>query len=93
MTNWRNKEWMQRARCANGDGPDFFDRSPDVVVEAKAFCVRCPVWMHCLNYAIRVIDADCGEKVALDRGVWGGMDGSERVRIRRARANAVREET
>jgi hypothetical protein len=85
-----NREWQWRARCVDG-GPDFFDKSEEAVAIAKAFCEPCPVRAECLEFAIVEVDGGCSEKIALDRGVWGGMDGGERVRIRRARANATRE--
>jgi WhiB family redox-sensing transcriptional regulator len=39
---------------------------------AKAICVRCPVRLQCLGYALQA-----GE----DHGIWGGLNEIERSRL------------
>lgn len=72
--------WEKEAACKNS--PDI---DPDAffpvkihgheAFEAKRFCLsRCPVTEECLAYAL---------EQNIQYGVWGGLDGDERKRLRR----------
>lgn len=68
--------WRESAACAGTDNARFFpagDEDPHVA-EAKAVCAACPVRDECLQYALSTNQTE---------GVWGGMTGSERRRLRR----------
>jgi hypothetical protein len=76
--------WMRRGRCSQSDviAPDFFALDEEGIAEAKAFCVPCPVRQQCLEFAMTDIDSSMIDQKASEMGVYGGMDGSERLRIR-----------
>ncbi len=72
-------DWMEAGACTNTDD-DFFptDRrgrqghpSP-LELNALAICARCPVRLHCRDYAIE-------ERIA--HGIWGGTTELDRRRI------------
>ncbi|MEV6177209.1 WhiB family transcriptional regulator [Streptomyces sp. NPDC052016] len=71
--------WRERAACLHED-PDLFfpigNTGPTLhqIDEAKAVCGRCPVVEQCLEWAVRVGQAD---------GIWGGMTESERRALTR----------
>ena len=67
--------WVDRAAC-HGAGDLFLD--PTHTTTAKATCARCPVTDACLTYALDNV----GETE--DLGVWGGLTGPERRRLRLA---------
>ena len=54
----------------------FFPAGEDeiLVALARAICEACPVMDECLRYALATNQTE---------GVWGGMTGSERRRLRR----------
>jgi len=72
---------MLDAVC-RADPPERYFPSSGVGVEiAKRTCNRCPVRVHCLEYALAH---------RIDHGVWGGCSERERRRIlRRRRALAA----
>jgi WhiB family transcriptional regulator, redox-sensing transcriptional regulator len=45
-------------------------------MKARAICVSCPVRVQCLDYAL---------KNSVKHGIWGGLNGEERLRERRRR--------
>ncbi|MFE0453672.1 WhiB family transcriptional regulator [Streptomyces sp. NPDC058914] len=71
--------WRERAACLHED-PDLFfpigNTGPTLhqIDAAKAVCGRCPVVEQCLEWAVRVGQAD---------GIWGGMTESERRALTR----------
>jgi WhiB family redox-sensing transcriptional regulator len=71
-----DEDWREDAACV-GSGTDFFfpvaDEDPKVEV-AKQVCEGCPVQDECLAYALSTNQTE---------GVWGGMTGNERRRLRR----------
>ena len=68
--------WQKQASCL-GTHPDlFFPKSGVSHKEAKAVCQSCPVRQDCLDFAIVA-----GEEF----GIWGGLNGKQRQRVRRAR--------
>ncbi|MDQ3781538.1 MAG: WhiB family transcriptional regulator [Actinomycetota bacterium] len=74
---WEPDEgWRDQAACAGSDLELFFPVGEDAesVAPAKAICAICPVREDCLNYAISTNQPE---------GVWGGMTGPERRRLRR----------
>jgi WhiB family transcriptional regulator, redox-sensing transcriptional regulator len=71
--------WRSRGACLTADPELFFPISASGAGQqqerlAKAVCNRCPVRDHCLRFALRTNQA---------HGVWGGLDESERLRLRR----------
>lgn len=74
-------DWWSQAACLREDPELFFPvgtRGPAViqVEEAKEVCRRCFVRAQCLEWALAG---------GPDHGVWGGLDASERSRLKRAR--------
>ncbi len=59
----------------------FFPVIDDEAGPAKAVCASCPVRLECLEYAIQTRQDD---------GVWGGLDETERKRLRRRRQQVAR---
>jgi WhiB family redox-sensing transcriptional regulator len=75
----RSRSWTDSAVCRNVDTDLFFpvgtnQEATEQTVAAKAICATCPVRTSCLEYALATNQAD---------GVWGGLDESERLAIRR----------
>lgn len=74
---WEPEEnWRADAACS-GIGTEIFfpvTEDPEASAQAKAVCATCPVQETCLQYALATNQTD---------GVWGGLDGNERRRLRR----------
>jgi WhiB family redox-sensing transcriptional regulator len=68
--------WRANAACRDLAIDVFFpvDESEEAALPAKAICATCPVADDCLQYALATNQAE---------GVWGGLDASERRRMRR----------
>lgn len=67
-------KWMDNAACRGEDIALFYPDTPGTrAVEAKRFCVVCPVREPCLQQALTN-----GEF-----GVWGGTTDEDRRRLRR----------
>lgn len=72
--------WMTDAACRGQDTDIFYaphtsERARRLYeAHAKQLCRGCPVRDDCLSYALRVNEPD---------GVWGGLNLSERQRLRR----------
>lgn len=74
---WEPDEgWREQAACGGADAAIFFPAGEDeaLVGAARAICARCPVSDECLRYALATNQTE---------GIWGGMTGSERRRLRR----------
>ncbi len=69
-------EWRKDAACSGSDADLFFPIGEDesLAAPAKAICAACPVQEQCLQYALATNQTE---------GVWGGMTGPERRRLRR----------
>jgi WhiB family transcriptional regulator, redox-sensing transcriptional regulator len=75
-------DWRSQGRCLDEDPELFFPighAGPALlqVAEAKAVCATCQVREVCLEWSL---------EEGLDHGVWGGLDGDERRRLRRLAA-------
>lgn len=68
--------WREAAACAGTDNELFFPVGDEDsrAEQAKEICAGCPVLDECLQYALSTNQTE---------GVWGGMTGSERRRLRR----------
>ena len=68
--------WRQHAACNGADLSLFFPAGEEKTLTAPALkvCAGCPVKQACLDYAIETNQTD---------GVWGGMTGPDRRRLRR----------
>lgn len=72
-------DWMDNALCREiGDKP-FFSDDPALTKKAQRICLRCPVIIECLRYAL-----DDRDLV----GVFGGTTEKDRRLIRRRNPNA-----
>ncbi len=84
MEDW-NAGWQQRAACRGEDSvyffaPSYFERRSEKNAReavAKAICVRCPVRVECLEYALGIRE---------NHGIWGGLNEMERRAVLRQRA-------
>ena len=65
-------DWRDAANCATTDPELFFPESSDVG-PAKKVCAECGVRLECLAFALRH---------HIHEGVWGGLSGKERRRLR-----------
>jgi WhiB family transcriptional regulator, redox-sensing transcriptional regulator len=74
-------DWRDQAACFGQDTALFFPESDDEAAPALAVCAVCPVRDECREWAIAARQDD---------GVWGGMTGQQRVRLRRQRQAAAR---
>ncbi len=76
--------WQHYAACRGADASHFFapnyfeKRSQKNAREAlaKALCVRCPVRVDCLEYALAIREG---------HGIWGGLNEMERRALLRER--------
>ena len=68
--------WVEHAACRGAPDALFFPERPAAVPTrlAKALCAACPVLEACRAYAIGHPE---------ERGIWGGLTGLERARLRR----------
>lgn len=80
-----DREWQRQARCRlqysayffpPGDGESREDRAAREA-SARSVCHTCPVQRACLDLALELEEP---------QGIWGGMNGQERRRLRRRRA-------
>lgn len=76
VTTYDPEHWREDAACRDLDTAVFFADSDEDSVTAKAVCASCPVRTACLNFALVTHQDD---------GVWGGLTGAERRRVRRRR--------
>jgi WhiB family redox-sensing transcriptional regulator len=78
-------QWQHRAACRGEDSsyfyaPNYFEKRAEKNAReavAKALCVRCPVRLICLEYALEVRET---------HGIWGGLNEMERRAVLRERA-------
>lgn len=83
MNEWA-MGWQYRAACRGEDSsvffaPNHFERKEEKEAreaKAKALCVRCPVRLECLDYALRAREP---------HGIWGALNEVERRALIRER--------
>jgi WhiB family transcriptional regulator, redox-sensing transcriptional regulator len=80
----RRPAWMAQAVCREHPEVDFHDTRRGNLAAAKAVCARCPVRVECLEFALEL---DSG---TVPQGIYGGMSGPSRARLRRQRDDAAR---
>lgn len=70
--------WMDRALCTGADPEIWFPEAGGWVASRKAqkICRACPVREQCLEYALVNF---------IDHGIWGGIPGSVREKMRSER--------
>lgn len=68
-------KWISQGRCAEVDPELWFPGKWDSDTAAKKICARCEVRLQCLEYAVETDE---------QHGVWGGLNRSERIRLRKA---------
>ena len=77
-TRQRGDDWREKAACADlfVDPEAFFPNDTDEkgIAAAKAICRECPVLQECRDWAIGAVG---------DYGIFGGLTGDERKKIRR----------
>jgi WhiB family redox-sensing transcriptional regulator len=86
MNEWA-MGWQHRAACRGEDSsvffaPNYFERKEEKEAreaKAKTLCVRCPVRLECLDYALRAREP---------HGIWGGLNEVERKALIRERESA-----
>lgn len=76
--------WADQALCAEVGFDLFFPEGPAMAYtktaeQAKSVCASCAVRPECLEHALTTDER---------YGIWGGMDPSERARLRRSRRTA-----
>ena len=74
---WEPTEgWRDEAACGGAETALFFPAGEEASLAeaAKSVCAMCPVADECLQYALATNQSE---------GIWGGMTGSERRRLRR----------
>lgn len=81
QATWNYDYWRPRALCKESEARLFFPvgvtgQAERQITEAKSICLRCPVAMQCLEFAVRSNQ---------EYGIWGGKDEEERRVIRRMR--------
>jgi WhiB family redox-sensing transcriptional regulator len=76
-----DEQWMTDAECLDADPEIFFPEVGSNGLDAKKVCVRCPVIQECLEYAMYH---------NIDDGVWGGLSGVSRIKLRRRALKAMR---
>lgn len=74
-------DWRAQANCRGVDPAVFFPERGEPTGEAKRVCMQCVVRDDCLEWALT-----SGERY----GIWGGLSGRERRRLRRQRRAAQR---
>lgn len=81
-------DWWEKRACA-GANPDWFTSDDKAEIRAaKSFCAECPVAVECLAFADKC-EPNQQAKVG---GVFGGLDGPERI-ARRKRLRAEKKAT
>lgn len=83
------RDWRTQAACRNEDPELFFPVGTTGLAiaqaeEAKAVCARCPVRVHCLDWAL---------SARPEQGVWGGFTEDERNKLLRRRRSPAYADT
>lgn len=80
LLSFEPQPWAEHGACRGADPDLFFPERGQDTTRAKKVCTTCPVRQQCLSYAL-----SHGERF----GVWGGLSGRERRRLRRSQQDAV----
>jgi len=81
--------WQYDAACRGEDSDLFFapnyfekkDKKDAREAQAKGICMRCPVRLECLEYALRTREP---------HGIWGGLNEFERKALLREQDRGAR---
>jgi WhiB family redox-sensing transcriptional regulator len=73
--------WQMRARCAQTDSEVFFPGTGESTNDAKKVCASCEVIVECLKNTL-----DMEEQPS---GIWGGLSGRTRRKLKRERERAA----
>ena len=68
--------WQADAACREWPGEWWYPTRGEDGAVAKAICGQCPVWVECAEFALANHDLF---------GIWGGLSGRERRRLRGGR--------
>jgi WhiB family redox-sensing transcriptional regulator len=68
--------WRREAACRSTPGMHFDEA---LVAQAKLVCLRCPVKIACLGYALEANELE---------GIWGGYTPDERRRLAKIQQDA-----
>jgi WhiB family redox-sensing transcriptional regulator len=68
-----SEPWRLDALCIEHPEARYFPERGESTEPSKALCARCAVQSECLDYALRH---------GIKEGIWGGLSGRERRRIR-----------
>jgi WhiB family redox-sensing transcriptional regulator len=74
-------DWTLHAACRGIDTAVFFGDSARAAKRAREYCARCPVIPQCRDLAFTFDDAKA-------HGVFAGLTGKERDKIRKRRRRA-----
>ena len=77
MTHGNVDDWYAYAACHGQDTNLFYPPKHLKATAAREFCVKCPVWRECLEYAVTRNEKE---------GIWGGASPEDRKSIRRERS-------
>lgn len=77
-------EWHLDALCAQVDAETFFPEKGGSHRDAKRICSGCPVRAECLQFSL-----DNDERF----GIWGGLSGRERSRLRNGDLTVLSDQT
>lgn len=75
----RPGRWVEQAACRVVNPDVFYDRRPNFTAAARDICADCLVQAECLDYALACESLDPYG----GHGIWGGLTGKERNRLRR----------
>lgn len=75
-------EWLDAAACVGQDSDLFFPETGQRDTAAKNICSACVVRSECLDFAL---------KNKIWRGIWGGLNETERRSIHRRKLKTARE--
>jgi hypothetical protein len=75
--------WQDDALCSQVSPEFFFPKKGGSTLDAKLLCVKCPVKMKCLQYAIAYED---DPEVDGYHGIFGGLSERERRALKKLRS-------
>jgi len=73
-------DWWPKAACKGMAADLFYPERGESTTRVKQICAECSVRLLCLEYAIDHFE---------DMGIWGGLSGRERRRLKRQRRLAA----
>jgi WhiB family transcriptional regulator, redox-sensing transcriptional regulator len=78
--SFSRESWMGSAACRGVQTEIFYPATVEDAALAKSVCLTCPVRQDCLEYALKVREAN---------GVWGGLTEQERRSVKRSRRRLI----